>query len=505
MESSTPFESESAASRETAAGCESAADGETAAGSSAEIYDWISGFINMERGQSFKSFRLDRMKILSELTGHPETCAPAVHTAGSKGKGTVTGMIASILNAAGISCSVYASPHVMDFRERLSMGKFFFEETIYKAAGSELRRAVDLLVKSREPKYSLFDKDSENGEEPTFFELMTLWYFLCSRAANVKAMAVETGMGGRLDATNIVDPLASVITLIELEHTEYLGSTIAAIAGEKAGIIKRNRPVVLAAQQNDALEVFKKKAEETGSPLYYFPEYCEIKNLAVKKSGTTFSLKLKNPGNGKDLFYDELKLLLPGRIPAENAALALLAVKTAFPQIPDSAAVNGLAGFSLPARFERLPLKQDFVLDSAHTAASAQGTMAAFKQLYGSGGVLIFSCAASKDAAAMASIYIPNFSKIIITTPGTFKKSFPEEVYKTFKELASRNENTQQNAGHPEILFMPDTEKALCAALELGNKLRLPILSTGSFYLAGEVMSALKKHQEFFLTENDSQ
>ena len=457
---------------------------------SGEIYDWICGFINMERGQSIRSFRLDRMKILAGLTGHPENCAPAFHTAGSKGKGSVTAMIAAILNAAGRKCSLYASPHVMDFRERISLGKVFFEENVYGKAGSLLRETVETLVKSTEPEYALFNSKNEDGEEPTFFELMTLWFFLCSRTAGVDSMAVETGMGGRLDATNILDPLVSVITLIELEHTEYLGSTIEAIAGEKAGIIKKERPVIISAQKKEALDVFRKKAAASGSPVYYFPEWGEVKNVKLHKSGTDFSLNLKNPADGRLLAFDNLHLSVPAEVQAFNAGLAVLAVKTVYPDIPEEAFRKGLDDFTLPARFERLLLDQDFIVDGAHTPGSIEKTVDSFLRLYGKGGILIFGCAAGKDAGKMASILYPDFSKIIITTPGTFKKSSPLEIYEIFKDLDPENRKSPGNvvtADDAEIMYVPDTGEAVSRALELGKKLDLPILGTGSFYLAAEI------------------
>jgi len=304
-------------------------------------------------------------------------------------------------------------------------------------------------------------------------------------------MAVETGMGGRLDATNILDPLVSVITLIELEHTEYLGNTITAIAREKAGIIKKNRPVVLALQKDEALNVFRNKANETGSPLFYFPEWGGIENLKLQKTGVSFTLKLRDPAGQNDLLYNDLLLSMPGRIPANNAGLAVLAVKTAFPQITESAVKKGLANFTIPARFERMPGDQDFIIDGAHTPRSAESTIGTFTQLYGKGGVLVFGCAAGKDARTMASLYINWFSRIIITTPGAFKKSFPEEVYEIFNELASEMKNSSQTPEPPQILFVPETEKALNTALELGREFNLPILGTGSFYLAGELRKFL--------------
>jgi dihydrofolate synthase/folylpolyglutamate synthase len=439
----------------------------------------------MERGQSFRSFRLDRMKILAELAGNPENCAPAIHCAGSKGKGSVTGMIAAILRAWGHNCGLYASPHVSDFRERISLGRAFFDEGIYRAAGNELKAVVDLLLgsaASESGKYHLFQKGNDSGEEPTFFELMTLWFFLCSRLAKVNYMAVETGMGGRLDATNILDPIVSIITLIELEHTDILGQTIKEIAGEKAGIIKEGRPVVIGPQKPEALEVFINKASETKSPFYYFPEWAEISYAKLLKEGTVFSLKMKNPKNGGIFRLDDVFLSMHGEVQAANAGLSILALKTVFPDLPETAVRKGLESFSLPARFEKLPVKEDFIIDGAHTSRSVESCVKTFTEIYRKGGILIFGCAAGKDVKTIVPLFMPCYSKIIITTPGTFKKSNPEEIYKAFCDVAAVNMTKV-----PEIHFIPETQKALETALKLAGDLHLPILGTGSFYLAGEL------------------
>jgi len=166
------------------------------------------------------------------------------------------------------------SPHISDFRERISLGNSFFEEPVYCTAGDELRDTAENKIPAA--KISLFDPADEEGEAPTFFELLTLYFFLCAKHGKSDAMVVETGMGGRLDCTNIVNPEVSVITLIELEHTAILGKTIPLIAGEKAGIIKAGKPVVLARQPTEALEVFRKKAAEKNSPLFYFPDIAAI-------------------------------------------------------------------------------------------------------------------------------------------------------------------------------------------------------------------------------------
>ena len=453
----------------------------TPLGSSREIYDWLTGFINVERGQNLRNFCLDRMIALAKMAGSPEKCAPSVHIAGSKGKGSVTGMIAAILEASGMRIASYASPHVYDFRERLLTGSRFFDEKTYVQAGNELKELVDTIPSS--PYAQVFNPDYKNGEGPSFFELMTLWFFLCARLNCSQAMIVETGLGGRLDATNILNPLVSVITRIELEHTEYLGNTIAAISGEKAGIIKSKRPLVLAEQSDEALDVFREHAVSKNSPLFYFTDCVEVKNVSLTRAGTSFTLLFKKNclKNANNEILPDLFIPIPGEIQAGNAGLAVLATKIAFPNITTANIRDGLAGFTLPARFECISNTPPVVVDGAHTPLSIGSTLHTFASLYGKGGILIFGCAAGKNVSSMAELCAPYFSRIIITTPGTFKKSNPEEIFMYF------NQAVQRTSPSPELLYIPDTAEAVDKAINLARQRGLPLLGTGSFYLAGEI------------------
>jgi dihydrofolate synthase/folylpolyglutamate synthase len=446
---------------------------------SADVFEWLSHFIHIDRGQSSKSFRLDRINLLADLAGHPEKCAPAIHIAGSKGKGSVTGMITAMLEKWGRKTARYTSPHVSDFRERITSGNAFFEEPVYITAGEELRTIVRSLDDLKAPLSALFNPDTSEGEAPTFFELMTLYYFLCARIAQNDVLTVETGLGGRLDSTNILDPLVSVITSIELEHTEFLGETIREIAGEKAGIIKPGRPLILMEQEGEALEVFREEAAQKNSPLLYFPEIGEIRDLRFDKAGSSFVLNLKGMEPGFSPMA--LELPIPGEIQAKNAGLAVLAVKTAFPDITPEAIREGLKGFTLPARFERILDDPPVIIDGAHTPRSTEYCIQTFRSLYGDGGILIFGCAAGKNARSMALILAPHFSQIIITTPGNFKTSYPEQVYDIFKDLINQ-ENLKT-----ELLLLKDTPRAIDKALELGKKKGLPVLGIGSFYLAADI------------------
>jgi len=449
------------------------------------------------------------MEILLELADRPDRCAPSIHIAGSKGKGSVTGMLAAMLTAAGLRAARYMSPHVIDIRERICLGNSYFNEDIYRAAGDELREiAEEKLPASSNP---LFNPENTDGCEPTFWELLTLYFFLCARRANCDVMVVETGMGGRLDSTNVLDPLASVITLIELEHTGFLGNTIAEVAGEKAGIIKNGKPVILAKQCEEALEVFRKKTQEKNSPLIYLPEIGEISDVDVSRHGTSFTLVFKateqfsyNPTPHSPL---SLSIPIPGKVQAENAALAIAAIKTALPQTGDDAIRRGLASFNLPARFEKIaPYRHEdtpqtvaqersapqenapqgdispFIIDGAHTPESLALCIETFLSLYGEGGVLIFGCAADKDASAMAQIAHSHFAKIIITSTGTFKISSPAQVYEAFAKIAGRKKTE----------LVQDIEQAIKQAQNIAQEKNLPILGTGSFYLVSEIRRIIK-------------
>ena len=419
------------------------------------------------------------METLAALADNPERYAPSIHIAGSKGKGSVTAMIAAALEADGRRPARYMSPHVSDFRERLCAGSSFFDEEIYCAAGDELREIVELKLPKAHS--DLFDPACKDGEAPTYFELLTLLFFLCARRADCDALVVETGMGGRLDSTNVIEPLASVISLIELEHTKFLGDTLAKVAGEKAGIIKTGKPLVLAQQCAEALDVFVKKAGEKSSPLIYFPDTAQISALDVHCDGTDFTLAaVQGSARGQALFPQPLNLsiAIPGAVQAENAALAVTALKTAFPVTRDESIRRGLANLRIPARFEKIADKPPLIIDGAHTPESASLCAGTFCSLYGDGGILLFGCAADKDARAMAEILLPCFSAAVITTPGTFKISDPEKAYAAFASC---------RAGAGKTVYEKDTGRAIQRALELSRRKKLPLLATGSFYLAAEI------------------
>jgi dihydrofolate synthase/folylpolyglutamate synthase len=386
-------------------------------------------------------------------------------------------MISAVLEAAGKRPGRYMSPHVVDWRERVCLGGAYFPEAAYADAGNEL--------------FSLYRnyRSLSSGfcGEPTFFELITLLFFLCSRNAHCGYMVLETGLGGRLDATNIVEPRVMVISAIEKEHTEYLGGSVETIAEEKAGIIKRRKPLVLAEQTESVLAVFLKKAAEQEAPLLYPPQAVTAERIRLTKSGTAFSLNFTDPEfTGLSADYS---LGVPGTVYPKNAALALLAAKTAFPNLTMEEARSGLAAFRLPARFETRDAGtgRPFIVDGAHTPHSVSLCAETFGELYGSGGILLFGCARGKDTEGMAESLLPYFSTVIVTSPGTFRESDPENTYRVFCRRAS----ARPEASRPSVGLVPDTKNALAEAVQTAREKKLPVLVCGSFYLAGEIIKLL--------------
>jgi dihydrofolate synthase/folylpolyglutamate synthase len=448
----------------------------SAINSPADVAEWLSRFENNERLAFYKPFTLDNMRLIANLAGNPESSAPTIHIAGSKGKGSVTAMTGAILEAEGIQTARYTSPQVRDYWDRIGRGGGPFPDEVYVEAGRELVRVDELRLR----KYP--------GEEPpSLFEMFTLLFFLCARIARVDAMVVETGLGGLHDATNVAIPAVSVLTLIELEHTEVLGNTIQAVAGHKAGIIKGGKPVFSAEQSDEALAVFRETAAAKDAPFYYLPKLAALRDLRLSPEGTSCVIEFRGgPGEGP-LFPDPLALSIPvpGAIHAWNAALAAAAAKTAFPLLSPESARRGLASLSLPARFERLLAEPVLIIDGAHTPRSVEATVETFSALYGEGGVLIFGCAASKDAAALARLLLPRFSRVIVTTPGTYKASNPEDAYAAFRALWGEG---------PGLVLIADTAKAVEAGLKTARETKLPVLGTGSFYLAAEIRRILEKN-----------
>ncbi len=433
------------------------------------VFEFLLGFVNLEKGQATE-LKLDRMRNLALAMDSPELAYPSIHVAGSKGKGSVSMMISRILEASGWKVGLYTSPHILRWKERISLaGEEMPEALILEAA-----ERVAALVDGKTP------SDFEGNELPTYFELSTLLAFEAFRLAGCDIAVIETGLGGRFDSTNIVEPLVSVITPIELEHTEWLGDTVAKIAFEKAGIIKAGKPVAIANQVPEADQVFARIAAERGSSLHRFGDCLRVLSVELSRSGTTACLEAFGcPWLGERSYTTPLI----GEVQAANMGLALLATSLALEglgerALEDTAARKGLAKARLPARFELLCESPPLVVDGAHTPVSVGHGLAAFTKLFPGPAILLFACAKDKKHGQMARILAPHFRDIVITTPGTFKQSDPAEVYQSFR------------VEEPATRLVTDTSGAFAECLALSRERKLPLFVTGSFYLAAEVMRA---------------
>ena len=463
-----------------------------------DFKNWLDSFLNFEKLPTKNIFWLDTMEFLAEQFGQPQEAAPCVHVAGSKGKGSVSRMISSILTESGKKCGLYTSPHIKDFYERASLNGELFDTALYESCADEMRKKVDALKNGALP----------SGRQITWFELVTLYAFLCFRAAKTDANVFEVGLGGRLDATNIVRPKIAVINTIELEHTEFLGDTLEKIAAEKAGIIKEKTPVLCAASPASVRAVFEKAAKEKNARLYMADDLleelrfdyetvaqaqeaaCINGSQTIRRGGQYFmNVTIKSP-----LFKRPLnaRTRLLGKVQAQNAFLAAAAVRLAFPEIDEDTIERGLSNAALPARFQTINLMGGadgnqglLIVDGAHTVNSISGTMETFNAIFANDARpkrLLFACAADKDVAHIAPLFkradgSPIFERVTITKLNSAKQSDPQKAAAAFKSAGLAFD------------LQEDYSAAITAALSSAKNDGAILLATGSFYLAAEILS----------------
>lgn len=440
-------------------------------------WDWLSSFTNLEKTQSAtkRTWRLDRMHALLADRGHPERAELSLHLAGSKGKGSTAAFLSSILTASGRSTGLYTSPHVSDWRERITRNTSLFDESVYVATVKGIKTYWDSMDPLKKARFL-----SQWGGPPTTFEWLTLAAFELFTSQELDARVLETGLGGRLDATNAQVPSACVLTLIELEHTDILGDTLPLIAGEKAGILKPGVPAFVAPQKLEVLEVFRRVAREQRAPLHSFDEEVEEFDTELSREGTLMRLGL---GDGTLI---EAQLPLLGQAQGLNAAVAAWTVHSLVREgrlelAPgdDLGAVirEGLEATSLPGRMQVLSRSPWLVLDGAHTAESVKLLARSWESLFGRSGTLIFGAFEGKAVEPMAEALAPLFAHVIVTKPGTFRPSDPPALRQAFLDAP-------QSRGHVDLADAPS--KALQGALADGA----PVLVCGSFYLVGEILTA---------------
>ncbi|WP_246473292.1 bifunctional folylpolyglutamate synthase/dihydrofolate synthase [Treponema parvum] len=487
-----------------------------------KIEKWFDSFLNFEKLPQKNMFWLDTVKFMCRKLGDPQDESPCVHIAGSKGKGSVSAMISSILEEAGYRTGLYTSPHILEFTERIGSAHGKFENEVYEAAFDELKNLMSTItggnvsgsgghIARSGNSVNLRDSLETVTKRPvTWFELVTVYAFLCFKHAHTNFNVFEVGMGGRLDATNVIVPDICVLTPIELEHTQFLGDTIEKIAGEKAGIIKDKIPVISADQNIEAENVFRKKASENCAPLKFVSEMmdkskCGFSYLTGENCVSAPKLEPERikKYTSSQLFYNTASaapapspaktvrmnirmdstlfsrpisadLQLLGRVQLENAKVAVCTIKTLFPLIDESIIERGLEKARLPGRFEIA--NEDLVLDGAHTVNSIRFTIDTFNSVFEQRRAhLLFACAADKNVFDIALVFKNRFEKITLTKPGNAKQSDLSSMREAFKKAGLKFTENE------------DHISAIKNALDDAKKDGSVLLATGSFYLVAEV------------------
>ncbi len=447
-----------------------------------DVYKYIFSFTNTEQNLNKKlkrAYRLDRMKILLNELEHPEDNFKSIHIAGTKGKGSTASFIANALNACGIKTGLYTSPHVISPAERISIPGYSIDIKALIASGEEIKQVVD----NRR-------LELEGYQSPTTFELLTALSFLYFKNTECKIAVIETGIGGRLDATNVITPIVSVITPINREHTDILGNTLKKIALEKAGIIKREIPVFSSKQRIEVKRVLLEEGIKRQAPMYFLDEEIRYYNSEISIEGTKIRAKLKD---GSEISFTTGMI---GDFQAENALLAYLVTKNVLRNINSKDKINwdgfnqpvvqGLKKTRLPGRFEIFPIRGKsnsyIVLDGAHTPVAIRRILKNFNYLFNGKKILIFGAVKGKNYREMAKHLAPHFEYIIISKPNSFKESEPEKIFNFFKEL------------NLQTYLEPNPLYALKRAKDMLTENASPgaILVTGSFYMISEIGKCIK-------------
>ena len=405
---------------------------------------------------------LENPKALLKALGMPKglftpskqsTPCSFVHVAGTNGKGSTCAALASIFRAAGFKTGLFTSPHLLSFTERISVnGVQISRDDVVRLAGE-----VAETVKRKLP-----------GMSPTFFEVVTAMGFLYFREHGVQKAVIETGMGGRLDATNVITPEVSVITPVSMDHMEFLGGTLEKIAAEKAGIIKKSVPLVLAPQPDEAMRVMEKAAARKRARIYAYGKDFSANLIDISAGGIRFDYI------SPDFELRDISFPLPGRFQSVNASVAATAARLA--GINDEEAIRkGLEHTELPGRFELLAEKPETRLDGAHNPEAARALAALVKELYpGREIVLVAGIMADKDIRGVLEALLPLASKAVFTAPAYGRAAAPELLAEFARGL-----------GYNEFECIAAVPDALARARSLAGADGL-VLIAGSFYTAGE-------------------
>lgn len=413
-------------------------------------------------------FKLDRMNALMRQLGDPQTNYRVVHVAGSKGKGSVCEMTAACLAECGMAVGLYTSPHMVDHTERIRINGIPVSPQVFTGLIAKVATAAATLP-------------APLGEA-TAFELLTAAAFVHFANEAVDIAVIEVGMGGRLDATNIVQPDVTAITAIQLEHTQFLGNTLELIAAHKAGIIKKGAPAISVPQSEAVLGVLKSAADLVGTPLSVLGREIEFtyRFEASAELGPHARVSVSSERSN----FEHLAVPLKGEHQAYNCGLALAvldALRAKGLTLPEARVASGLATTPSNGRLELIHTQPRIFADGAHNPESVQNLVKALgAQVRSDSMVCVFGCAADKDIVGMLTSISLGADKVIFTrAEGSERAADPRDLLRKFNEISGKMAQTA-----------PSVKDALNMAARAVNRDDL-ILVTGSFAVAGEAKRLL--------------
>lgn len=435
-----------------------------------ETLNYLYSFVDYSLTRGFRNlpeqFDLNRMAEFMASLGNPHRSYPVIHVAGTKGKGSVCALCSAALKAAGYRVGLYTSPHLEDYTERIRING----ESILPA------ELVDLVNEFR----PVLDR----GTKLTTFEITTALAFLYFARQGATAVVAEVGLGGRLDATNVVTPVVSAITSISYDHMQVLGNTLAEIAVEKAGIIKPGIPVVVSPQLAEARQAIETIADERRAPLVQVGRDYEYELISHSIDSQTFKIRRSEPGPDGREAAETVSLSIPllGRHQVENAATAYAVLQTASNRGLEADAPSirdGFAGVNWPGRFEILQRDPPVIVDSAHNRDSAEKLRQTLQDYFpGREIILVFGASEDKDIEGMLATLAPIARKLIFTRSFHPRAAEPEDL----ADLAAPYGKPMQ--------IVQKVEYAVDAALRDVDENSL-VLAAGSIFIAAAVRQTL--------------
>jgi dihydrofolate synthase/folylpolyglutamate synthase len=416
------------------------------------------------------TFSLARMERLLSLLGDPHTKINTVHIAGTKGKGSTATMLARMLEANGYTVGLYTSPHLVHLHERIAINSRMISEAEMLAMMNRLYLPIEKLTKE--------------GDPPTFFEIMTALAFTYFAECHVDIGVIETGMGGRLDSTNVIQPKVVGITSLSIDHKRQLGDTLDLIAMEKAGVFKKGIPVVTVQQDPLAMNVLKAQSVAIKAPLSVTGTDIDFSYRfeTSREHGPHTRICLSTPTSK----FEHLRVPLHGRHQAINCGLALALLdklKSAGYEIDNEKSARGLGSVSLAGRMEMICQDPRVMIDGAHNAASIRALIHAIGQnIPYDSMVMIFGCNNDKDIPGMLAELQYGADKVIFTRSSSAKAVSPQELADTYTELCGKMCQVANTLG----------EALQLARSAVGREDLICI--TGSFYLIGMAKVRFQPH-----------